>query len=214
VEWERVTSSYDRVASAYEDLFIDELDSKPRDRELLEALAASAGDPVVEIGSGPGQVGSFVRARGRRVIGIDLSAAMARLANERLDGAVVADMRALPVASSHCGGVLAFYSVIHLPRAELSVALNEFGRILRPGGWLLFSAHEGSGEVTVDNFIGQGVPMVATLFELDELVAATEAAGLAVRVAERRPPYATEGSTTRLYIEAKRTARPPASPTN
>jgi hypothetical protein len=44
---------------------------------------------------------------------------------------------------------------------------------------------------------------VATLFELDELVEACRAAGLAVLLAERRAPYRSE-STVRLYVEAAR----------
>jgi hypothetical protein len=34
--------------------------------------------------------------------------------------------------------------------------------------------------------------MVATLFELDELVAASRSAGFAITPAEQRPPYASE----------------------
>ena len=182
---------------------MDELRDKPRDRELLERFAVSVGDPVLEIGCGPGQIGAFVRALGRRVAGVDFSPQMARLALDRLDAAVAADMRALPLADQAAGGVVAFYSLIHLPRAELVPALHEFRRVLRPGGRVLFSAHEGRGEVEVDEFFGQPAPMVATFFELDELTAACTAAGLDVVSAERREPYAIE-STVRLYVEAIR----------
>src|SRR3954451_7004191 len=84
---------------------LDELDGKPRDRELLAAFSKSVGDPVLEIGCGPGQIGAFVRERGRRVIGADLSTEMAGLARGRLDGALVADMRALPFASDLVAGI-------------------------------------------------------------------------------------------------------------
>jgi SAM-dependent methyltransferase len=128
---------------------------------------------------------------------------MARLAGRRLDGAVVGDMRALPLAGSSAGGVVAFYSVIHLPRPDLAVALREFRRVLRPGGQLLFSAHEGAGEVELDEFVGRPVPMIVTLFALDELSAACDAAGLRVLHTERREHYEGE-ITTRLYVLAAR----------
>ena len=201
--WEQLRSSYDAVARKYEARFLDELNDKPRDRELLKAFAASVSDPVVEVGSGPGQVGAFVRQRGRRVFGLDRSAQMARLAKHRLDGALVADMRWLPLASERLGGLVAFYSLIHLRRHELATALREFHRVLQPGGRVLFSAHEGQGELEHDQFLDEPVPIVATLFELDELVDASEAAGLRVTRAERRIPYASE-STVRLYVEATR----------
>jgi SAM-dependent methyltransferase len=201
VDRERLRTSYDVVARKYESRFLDELAGKPRDRELLAAFSESVRDPVVEIGCGPGQIGAFVRARGRLVIGVDLSTDMARLARGRLDGAVVADMRSLPFASGRLGGLVAFYSLIHLQRAELGAVLREFFRVLQPGGRVLFSAHEGTGDLRIDRFLDEPVEVTVTYFELEELVRACEIAGLAVTRAERRTPYGDE-STVRLYVEA------------
>src|SRR6266436_350955 len=92
VRWEGARGAYDVVAHKYEERFLDELEHKPRDRELLDAFADAVSDPVLEVGCGPGQIGLYVRNRGRRVIGLDLSHEMVRLAARRLDGAVTADM--------------------------------------------------------------------------------------------------------------------------
>jgi SAM-dependent methyltransferase len=202
VTFDHVRATYDAVAQQYEARFLDELAHKPRDRELLEAFASCVEDPVMEIGCGPGQVGAYARGHGRWVVGIDLSTEMARLAHVRLDAALAGDMRALPVATGAAGAVLAFYSVIHLPRAQLSMALREFARVLRPGGRLLCSAHEGDGVVERDEFLGVAVHFGATLFQLDELVAACQDAALDVVTTERRAPVPTEAQTTRLYVEA------------
>jgi SAM-dependent methyltransferase len=201
VTWDFLPSSYDTVAARYEERFLDELRAKPRDRELLRAFATSVQDPVAEIGCGPGQVGAFVAQWGRHVFGVDLSPRMANQAKGRLDGALVADMRALPFANDGLGGLLAFYSLIHLRREGLEPVLREFRRVLRPGGRLLFTAHEGTGDVELDEFLAQPVPFAATLFDLDELVRASEASGFAVTTAERREPYETE-STVRLFVAA------------
>ena len=202
--WDRVGASYDRVAGKYEARFLHELQGKPRDRQLLEAFAASVHDPVVEVGCGPGQIGDFVRRRGRSVVGIDVSPEMAKLANGRLDGALAGDMRALPLATEGCGGVLAFYSLIHVRRSEVVAVLREFYRVLRAGGRVLFSAHEGEGEAELEALLDEPVPMAVTFFALDELTAASRAAGLEVVLAERRAPYPSESDTVRLYIEAER----------
>lgn len=207
MSWERLRFSYDFVAAKYEERFRDELQGKPRDRELLEAFAGSVGDPIVEIGCGPGQVGVFVRERGRRVVGLDLSHEMAKLASRRLDGAVTADMRSLPLRPAAVGGILAFYSVIHLRRRELESVLRAFHRVLRPDGRVLLSAHEGHGEVRVAELLGEPAPATATLFELAELTEAASAAGLDIIRAERREPYPSEGQTVRLYVEAQRRGR-------
>jgi SAM-dependent methyltransferase len=192
------------VAAKYEERFHDELQSKARDRELLASFAGSVDDPIVEIGCGPGHIGVFVRERGRRVVGLDLSHEMAKLASRRLDGTVTADMRSLPLRTAAVGGILAFYSVIHLRRPELESVLQEFHRVLRPAGRLLLSAHEGQGEVGVAEFLGEPAPLSATLFELVELTEATKAAGFDIVHAERREPYPSEGQTVHLYVEGQR----------
>ena len=205
--WQELRGSYDTVAAKYEQRFADELESKPRDRELLEAFAAAVADPVVEIGCGPGQIGSFVKRRGRHVVGLDLSSEMAALARVRLEAALVGDMRSLPIQTAKLGGLVAFYSLIHIPREQIGAVLAEFHRVLRPGGRVLFSAHEGRGEIELDEFIGEPVRVAATFFELDELVAASRAAGFEITFAERRNPYASESETVRLYIEAAKPVR-------
>ncbi len=198
------TRSYDRVAADYDERFGDELVGKPRDRELLAAFADAVADPVLEVGSGPGQIGVHVADHGRRVVPSDRSLPMADRARRRLGCGLVADLRALPVTSASVGGVLAFYSLIHLDRAELGGAVGELARVLRPGGRLLATAHEGSGLIVRTELLGHTLPFSATLLTLDELTAAATAAGLEVTLAERRPPYAGEGDTIRLAVEARR----------
>ena len=207
-QWPSLGPSYDAVAPAYEARFVDELDGKPRDRELLEAFAAALppDGPVLDAGCGPGQVGAAVRGHGHSVIGVDLSPSMARLAATRLDAALAADMRALPFAARTVAGAVAFYSLIHLRQAEVVDAVRELARVLRPGGRVLAAFHEGDGEIHADEFLGEAVPFSATLFHLDEVVAIFEAGGLRVDVAVRRPPYTTEGPTNRLYVGATATS--------
>ena len=204
VTWSELPSSYDRVAAIYERTFLDELDHKVRDRELLDAFTARTMGLVLDVGCGPGQVGAYVRGSERTTVGVDSSAQMARLAATRLDGAVVGDMRRLPFRSGSIGGILAFYSIIHVPRDELGTVLGEFRRVLRDGGQLLLSAHEGSGQMDHSSFLGESVPFVATLFHLDELVSALHGVGMDVTLFEQRFPYDVEGATTRLYVAAEK----------
>jgi len=206
-QWDQLRATYDTIASKYEERFLDELEDKPRDRELLSAFAASVRDPVLEVGCGPGQIGAFIRKQGRCVMGLDLSSEMANLATHRLDGALVGDMRSLPLAQESLGGLVAFYSIIHVQRPELRVVLSEFRRVVRPGGRVLIAVHEGRGVVEHNRFLEVPVPSIATLYELDELVAASRAVGLDVLNAERREPYPSE-STVRLFVEASAMALP------
>jgi SAM-dependent methyltransferase len=204
VIWDRLPSSYDAVANQYEATFLDELDGKPQDQAMLRDFIEATTDPIADLGCGPGQIGRFVRNHGRAVVGVDISAEMAKLAARRLDAAVVSDIRKLPFVGASLGGVVAFYSLIHLPRDELDVALSEIHRVLRPGGRLLLSAHEGHGLVEQEEFLGHAVPFVATLFSLEELMTATRRSGLHLTMSRRREPLEAEYQTGRLYIAAER----------
>ena len=204
VTWDRIPDAYDRVAERYEAQFLDELAAKPFDRALLDRFGDSVDGPVADVGCGPGQVGAYLRSPGRPIVGVDVSPAMAERAATRLDVAVVADLRYLPIADGSLGGLVAFYSLIHVPRHEIGDALIGFRRALRAGGRLLLSAHEGTGLIEQDEFLGTRAPFVATCFSLDELASAARRAGLVVTAAERRPPYPAEHPTVRLYVEAVR----------
>jgi len=204
VIWERLPSSYDAVASEYEATFLDELDGKPKDQAMLRDFIETTTGLIADLGCGPGQVGRFVRSHGRTVVGVDISAEMARLASRRLDGVLVSDIRQLPFVGASLGGVVAFYSLIHLPREELDGALAEIHRVLRPGGRVLLSAHEGHGLVEQQEFLGHAVPFVATLFSLDELIDATRRSGLHLTMSQRRESLESEHQTGRLYIAAER----------
>jgi SAM-dependent methyltransferase len=205
--WPDIRSTYDTVARDYAAAFASELAAKPFDRALLDDFVGAAGPdgPIWDVGCGAaGHVTRYLADRGANVVGVDLSplsVEVARLCQPQLRFDV-ADMRALPAADSTLAGIVAFYSVIHLPRAEVPAVLAEFGRVLRPGGRLLIAMHGGSGEVDASDWFGHGVEVRASLWSLDELAAAIEAAGFAIRRRLARHPYPDEHPTKRIYAWA------------
>ena len=188
-------SSYDTVAEAYAQQFADELSRKRFERALLDEFAAALPTPTaLDIGCGPGHVGKYLAERGLDVTGIDLSPVMIDLAR-RMNPAMrfeVGDMRVLNAGDGRVGGIVAFYSLIHIARDEVPDVLHEFIRILVPSGRMLVAVHGGSGTISRQEFLGKAVPFEATLFEKDELVAMIEAAGFDIAAATVRAPYEFE----------------------
>lgn len=217
--WPDIAATYDVAAATYADQFAAELDGKPFDRDLLDRFAAALAGrgPVWDIGCGAaGHVARYLADRGVAVVGADVSPGVVAVARRRqpdLDFQV-ADMRALPVGDGSLAGIVAFYSVIHLPRAQIPVALAEFGRALAPGGSLLVAMHGGAGEIGSAQAFGHPVEVRVTLVSMAELIAAAEAAGLVADWQQSRDPYPAEHPTPRLYLWARRerenTARRPA----
>lgn len=203
-----IQDSYDRVAARYAEVFYDELSRKPFDRALLDRyaeLVAGRGE-VWELGCGPGQVGRYLQERGVAIHGLDLSAEMVECARRLNPGMVFTQgtMLALPVEDATLAGIVAFYSIIHLGRAEAREALREFHRALAPGGYLLLAFHGGEGEVHSDEWFGERVDVTATLFGGDEMAGYAQDAGFAVVELSERTPYEFEHQTQRVYLLARR----------
>jgi SAM-dependent methyltransferase len=203
---DEIKETYEIVAEAYAAQFFDELSRKPFDCKLLDAFAADCEGRgmVLDVGCGPGHVARYLKDRGAKVAGFDLSPAMVQLARKLNPGLEFSagDMRALQVPAWSLGGIVAFYSVIHVPRPEVSGVLAGFRRALVQDGRLLLSVHGGTGSIHRDDFLGHTVPFEATLFSLGEIVSLVEAAGFWVDEARQRQPYEFEHPTPRIYVGA------------
>jgi SAM-dependent methyltransferase len=199
-----IGAGYDAAASAYTEEFAAELDHKPFDRELLTRFAAATAGrgTVADVGCGPGHVAGFLAARGVDACGIDISTAMVTIARQRQPEIpfAAADMLALGVAPATLVGITAFYSLIHLPRHLVPVALVELRRVLRPDGRFLLAVHAGEGVVHRDQWYDRPVNMAATFFTIDELLGYLSAAGFVAETAEARPPYDFEYQSERIYV--------------
>ncbi|KAA1429160.1 DUF480 domain-containing protein [Nocardioides antri] len=203
---ERVRSSYHRVAGAYADALVDELDALPFERWVLDrVLELAAGAPVVEVGSGPGHVTAYLADRGARATGIDVAPGMVEQARARFPQASydVGDLRRLmrPPAADGWGAVLAWYSLVHTTPAEMPEILAALVRPLRPGGWLVYAGHAGNGLVHRDDWFDEQVDLDFVLQEPAAVATLFERAGLVDVEWYRRAPVTARGeSTERAYV--------------
>ena len=205
--------SYDRVAAEYAARFTDELDHKPLDRALLRCFAEEVGGAGVaaDIGCGPGQTSRYLTGLGLDVLGIDVSPGMVDQAR-RLNPAIrfqTGDMRALDVDHGAWAGIVAFYSIIHLPAGEVPCALGEFHRALRPGGRLLLAYHVGEEVRHLDEWWGTAVDVDFHFFATETLEGQLRETGFEVTARLEREPYRPhEVETRRGYLMARKSTRP------
>lgn len=142
---EETRAAYDGVVELYASMFANGLETHPFARNMIRTFAelvrATGNTRVADVGCGPGHLTAMLNELGLDAFGLDLSPGMvvhARRAHPELRFEE-ARMEALPVGDGALGGVLAHYSVIHTPPAELPALLAEQVRVLAPGGLLLAS---------------------------------------------------------------------------
>ena len=206
----RVRATYDAVASAYAHWLTAELDRKPFDRWLLDRVAGLAGgNPVVDVGTGPGHVAAHLAAAGAEVTGIDLSPGMIDEARRRYPDLSfsVGDLSNLlrPPSASGWGAITAWYALVHLAGSELAPAVASLTRVIVPGGWLALSLHAGAEVRHADELWEQPVDIDFVFHDPADVLAAVRAAGLVDIEWYLRGPYAgAEEETERLYVLARR----------
>lgn len=140
---ERVSEVYGRVAPLYDIwAWLTERDARHR---CLELAAISDGEDVLEVAVGTGLAfaGILEANPGGHTEGIDLTPAMLRRAQKRASrtGACnynlsIADAYELPFAGESFDVVVNNYMFDLLPEKDFVTVLEEFKRVLRPGGRL------------------------------------------------------------------------------
>jgi ubiquinone/menaquinone biosynthesis C-methylase UbiE len=116
----------------------------------------------------------------------------------------VGDMRALRVPDQAWGGIVALYSIIHVPPSQLRQAFVEFFRVLHPGGSVLLSFHLGDEVRHFDELWGHEVSLDFQFYPRETVESALEQVGFTVDAYVERKPYETEVATTRAYVLARR----------
>ena len=207
-------ASYDRVADEYVRRIADELEHKPLDRQLLDRFAATVRDVglACDMGCGPGHVARYLQAHDVQVCGVDLSAELVERARRLNPGIEFqqGDMMALDIPDEAWVGIVAFYSLIHIPRADMVQALRELRRVLRPGGVLLLSFHIGDETLHLDDWWGEKVCLDFFFFRSTEMASYLTAADFEVEeIVEREPYPEVEHQSRRSYIFARRTKANP-----
>src|SRR3954452_1672251 len=141
-----IEKAYARWAPVYDLVF-----GKVFERGRLASIEAAerVGGRILEVGVGTG-ISLPDYARGNRLVGIDISAPMLRKAQERVAAHKLTNVEALAVMDAkHLAFPDAFFDVIVAQYVITAVpdpeaTLDEFARVLKPGGEIILVNHIGA----------------------------------------------------------------------
>lgn len=157
-------TSYDTDAFGYADKVRGLLAESPYLRASLalfaELVRDAGGGRVADVGCGPGYVTDHLRHLGVDAFGIDLSPEMIAIARRDYPDLhfEVGTMTDLDLADDSVAGVLAFWSVIHVPDHAVPAVFAQFHRVLRPGSPVLVGFHVGDGtRHTSEGYSGRSI---------------------------------------------------------
>ena len=188
-----IAKAYARWAPIYDLVFGAVFE---RGRKASIAAAERVGGRILEVGVGTG-LSLPDYSRSNRLIGVDLSAPMLRKAKTRVlqhkltnvEGLAVMDAQHLGFADAVFDVVVAQYVITAVPDPETT--LDEFARVIRPGGEIVLVNHLGAEQGLRAILEGWFAPLARRLgwrpeFRWERLANWAARHG-GVRIVERRP---------------------------
>ncbi len=203
-----VERGYDRVAERY-------LATKdPQDPLALSALQEMSrdlppGGAVLDLGCGAGVPATlWLARRGFAVTGVDFSGRQLDLARKLVPSAAFrkADMTDLELDPGAFDAVVAFHSIIHVPREEHPTLLQKIHRWLKPGGLFLATLTVADYDGEDGDWEGWGAAMRWSHYDAGTNTTMLREAGFGLLHAEPRTGGGTGAEEeTWLWVLARRT---------
>jgi len=201
--------AFDRIGEHYGEAFPHKDGQVAAGEWLIERLVP--GSRVLDAGCGTGMPTARQLAdAGHKVTGVDISHEMLRLARQDVPDAEFhhLDIADLDPTLGDFAAVVAFFSLLMLPRAEIPSVLEKIHRRLEPEGYFLLSMVEADLDDTPIHFLGSPVRVTGYIRgELEELVTAAGFELLDLRHLSYAPASTELEPEVQLFLFCRRDGR-------
>lgn len=154
-----IEQAYDHIAEWYLRWVEDQ--RSPRERYTNKVLENAPASPhILELGCGSGiPITRMLLDRGAQVVANDISTKQLEMARVQCPQAtlILGDMAALSFETESFDGVISFYAIFHLPRAEQKSMLSNICSWLKPGGIFVCNLSTVDEEAIYGEFLGHGM---------------------------------------------------------
>lgn len=191
-----VEKGYDKIARKYHEKR-NKLDRRNELEQFASMLPKNA--KILDAGCGSGvPVSKFLSDKGFEVTGVDISERMINLAKESVPKAtfIKKDITRMKFPKDSFGGLVAFYSIIHIPREKHANLYKKFHEILKPESVMLVSLGSENWEATGKY---HGETMFWSQYAPDKELKLLKEAGFEIIFGKKM----TDGGETHFWVLAK-----------
>ena len=159
--------SYDKTVKDYVRL-VDSLYPQKESKKFISLIKENS--LILDLGCGPGRDSKIFSNKGYKVIGVDLSKEMIKVAKQRVKTAnfKVMDLRNMSFKDNYFDAIWANAIFMHISKKEISQAIKETLRILKKDGILYISIKEGKGEELLPDKRYGGVKKFWSFYQKNE----------------------------------------------
>lgn len=162
---------------------------------------------VLDVGCGPGKDSNYITSKGFDVVGIDLSEKMIGIAKKEFPGTDfrVMDMRRMSFEPESFDGVFAAFSLIHLPKNEVSGMLNKLYEILKKDG-IIYVAVQGGESIEMFSLepLEPRERIFLNLFSSEEIESLMKGNGFSIITKHEREPKVKEFQYKKIFVLARK----------
>ena len=154
-----------------------------QDVRRIESWGGGVDGPILDAGCGPGHWTAHQSALGHEACGVDPVPAFVQIARREHPGTEyrLGSFADLQEEHGAFGGILAWYSLIHLPPEEVPSVLALLHGALRPTGRFLLGFFDGARQESFDHAVA-----TAQFWPAEQMVELLERAGFTIIDLERR----------------------------
>jgi len=199
----QVSWIYDKIAEPYAREFLTPSEHIEKFLALLPENAK-----ILDVGCGVGVDAHYMMSEGFQVTGIDLSKEMITLAEQKYPQIDFRnqDIRELDYREMTFDGIVASYSLIHIPKKDILELLKNFYLLLKHNGKIYISLQGGiSGEIYVREPFKPDEELFLNIVTFQEIKKLLRKAGFSIVKNFERPSRSkVEFDFTKLFIIAKK----------
>lgn len=198
--------SYNLSAEEYFKQVIS-FDALPQLDEFI--LKLKAGNKILDLGCGPGHHSKFFHDNGFKVIGVDFSSEMIKIAMREVRDVTfkVMDICELNFQADSFNGIWASASLLHIPKDKIFEVFKNLHTILNEGGVFYLSLKKGIGEHIIEDTRYGGISKYYSFYTTDEIVDYLQRAGFKISTIEEMEMRSFYDTNSWLHIFATKKNR-------